>query len=168
MILALDTHYSDEKAKTVGVLFEQWTDESALEVFEDITSNPPEYEPGQFYKRELPCILNLLKKTPIHKLTYLVIDGYVFLNDDTSPGLGAYLYNELEQSVPVIGVAKSNYSGLEHQRTKILRGESDKPLFITSAGIEHHLAASFIASMHGHYRIPTLLKLADQIARGNS
>ena len=46
-------------------------------------------EPGQFYKRELPCILELLKQVnPLPN--YIVIDGYVYLGGDEKPGLGKH------------------------------------------------------------------------------
>ena len=48
------------------------------------------------------------------------------------------------------------------------RGKSQTPLFITAAGIDVHTAASFIQSMHGKFRIPTLLKQVDQLCRSTN
>jgi deoxyribonuclease V len=48
----------------------------------------------------------------------------------------------------------------------IRRGRSTKPLFVSAVGWELENAAAAIAGMHGPYRIPTLLRLADRLARG--
>lgn len=61
MILAVDVHYKDQKALVAGVLFENWDDDYPCEIFMSTVSNIEKYEPGQFYKRELPCILKLLE-----------------------------------------------------------------------------------------------------------
>jgi deoxyribonuclease V len=47
-----------------------------------------------------------------------------------------------------------------------MRGKSKNPLYVTAVGIDQRLAASYIARMHGKYRIPTLLKTADRISKG--
>ena len=62
MILAFDTYYFDNKAKTVCISFRSWPDESPLGMEEEITEGISDYEPGAFFKRELPCILSLLRK----------------------------------------------------------------------------------------------------------
>jgi deoxyinosine 3'endonuclease (endonuclease V) len=59
MILAVDVHYKGQKALVAGVLFENWDDDYPCEIFMSTFSNIEKYEPGQFYKRELPCILRL-------------------------------------------------------------------------------------------------------------
>ena len=50
----------------------------------------------------------------------------------------------------------------------VLRGESLRPLFVSAAGMDHARAAALVQGMHGAYRVPTLLKRADQLARGRS
>lgn len=40
--------------------------------------------------------------------------------------------------------------------------------YITAAGIEPSQAAILIANMHGKYRLPTILKLADSLSRSVS
>ena len=45
------------------------------------------------------------------------------------------------------------------------RGESATPLFITAAGIAAETAAAHVVAMHGPFRIPTLIKRADTLAR---
>lgn len=120
------------------------------------------YVPGQFYRRELPCLLAVLKKSGA-EFSSVVIDGYVWLDAGGVPGLGAHLFEALGKKIPVVGVAKTRFEGAAP--AEITRGSSRQPLFITAAGMELPLAASRIQSMHGPHRIPTLLKRADQLCR---
>jgi len=50
--------------------------------------------------------LKLIKDHSLHP-EFIVIDGYVFTDGISRPGLGFYLYNSLSCKTPVIGVAKS-------------------------------------------------------------
>lgn len=165
MILAVDVQYGRESALVGGVLFERWDSaESHADYLTTINQVAP-YEPGHFYKRELPCILQLLTE---HNLTptYIVIDGYVFLDGTTRPGLGKHLFDALGGAIPVIGVAKRRFKNIP-SNYGVLRGESLTPLYVTSVGIESSDAQTFVRSMNGCYRLPTLLKRVDQLCRGH-
>jgi deoxyribonuclease V len=94
----------------------------------------------------------------------IIIDGYVWLGAQR-PGLGAHLYESLQRRAAVIGVAKTRFVRAEPARM-VLRGRSRSPLYVTAAGMDLAEAASHIRAMHGPYRIPTLLKRADQLSRG--
>ena len=60
MILAIDVAYTENAAQVAGIVFESWTSSSISNHYL-ITIKPiADYESGQFYKRELPCILKLL------------------------------------------------------------------------------------------------------------
>ena len=163
MILAVDVHYTNDSATVAGVTFEHWTDESETGLYLSHLSGIKEYISGQFYKRELPCILKLLEE---HRLfpDIIVIDGFVHLDATSTPGLGLYLFNALNKKVPVIGAAKNPFAGIP-EACKLLRGQSKKPLFITSAGIPLEQAKDGIRRMSGKDRIPVLLKKADQLSR---
>ena len=128
------------------------------------TGVPAAYEPGQFYKRELPCILKLVEENKL-RVDCIVIDGYVFLDGCGKAGLGKHLYDALSGKVPVIGVAKNRFKDIGSEY-EVRRGSSNRPLYITAAGIELDTAKELIRTMHGNYRVPTLLKRADQVARG--
>ena len=65
----------------------------------------------------------------------------------------------------MIGVAKTDYHTISRCKASILRGASRKPLFVTAAGIPLDQAAENIKSMHGQYRIPTLLKELDRLTK---
>lgn len=163
MILAIDVDYrEDNKAVVSGVLFEDWKNQYPQDIVTTSVDNVQAYKSGQFYKRELPCILELLKKIDSN-FQYIIVDGYVFLGEDKK-GLGAYLYEALDKRVPIIGVAKNAFRDIEEE-TYIYRGESKKPLYITSIGLVQENAKEYIQQMHGKYRLPTLLKLVDSSCR---
>jgi deoxyribonuclease V len=161
MIACLDVGYEDTAAHAAGVISMDWAD--AVTVTENVVVIPhvEPYQSGEFFRRELPCLLAVLNVLP--KPETVVIDGYVWLNVAGKPGLGAYLYRELGERVPVIGVAKTKFEGAHAE--EVLRGKSDRPLFVTSVGMEAETAAMCIRSMHGNNRIPTLLKRVDWLCR---
>ncbi len=165
MILAFDTYYFDNKAKTVCLSFEDWNIEYNYNVFTEIIYDVEEYVSGEFYKRELPCILSLLSKIELEKITAIIIDGFVFLNDENKFGLGAYLYEKLDKKIPIIGVAKKDFATIQNNRLELYRGKSKNPLFITSVGIDLVQASQKIREMNGEYRIPTLLKKLDRLTK---
>lgn len=162
MILATDVHYSDSTAVAAGVLFQNWSDAEPQEEYVCKIPSVESYESGSFYKRELPCILTLLQK---YKLTVdcIVIDGYVYLDNHSRPGLGKYLFDALGGTVTVVGVAKSSFPGISTE-SEIVRGKSQNPLYVTSTG-NIDAAKSDILGMHGEFRLPTLLKRVDSLCR---
>lgn len=163
MIFATDVHYQESGAVAAGVMFRKWQDARSEQILTAEVADVAEYVPGEFYQRELPCLLALLdklKKEP----TCIVVDGFVFLDGHTEAGLGKHLYDALNGSVPVIGVAKSAFKDAPPE-TEIYRGESKHPLYVTSVGMSLEEAKAHIAEMHGKFRLPTLLKKADQACR---
>lgn len=166
MIAAIDVAYRADMATAACVLFHYWSDPTpARETVCEITNVAP-YESGRFFLRELPCILaalNTLEQLP----DVIVIDGYVWLSSDQEPGLGGHLYATLEKKPAIVGVAKTRF----HRATaalEITRGESRTPLYITAAGIPLADAASLIQNMHGQFRIPTMIRRADQLCRSGA
>lgn len=165
MKLAVDVGYGEAQALAAGVLFEDWADAKATREIRVMVNKVQPYEPGQFYKRELPCIAELVNALEC-KLDTIVVDGFVWLSNNAEnpkPGLGAYLYDHLNQQVAVIGVAKTNFAG--SGAAQLLRGKSKRSLYITAAGVELVEAIHFINLMHGRHRIPTLLNRVDQLSR---
>lgn len=165
MIAAVDSHYHDHMAKTALIVFESWSSKTFTQTFAEEREIPSQYISGQFYKRELPGILNVLNKVDLAVIQAVVIDGYVFLNDSGQKGLGAYLYDALNQKIAVIGVAKNHFGNVEQLQVEVWRGKSKNPLFVTAAGMELKQAARHITEMAGEYRIPTLLKEVDRLSR---
>ena len=84
MILAIDVDYRQSKAVAAGVLFRDWQAEAPIK---EVTTNCDlvhDYVPGEFYRRELPCLLKLLEQVDLNLKT-IVIDGYVYLGKDRTP-----------------------------------------------------------------------------------
>ena len=160
MIVCVDVDYRPDAVVAACVGFHAWTDPApALELVTRTDAPPAEYEPGRFYARELPHLLGVLALVDPPP-DAIVVDGYAWLAPER-PGLGAHLYNEL--AIPVIGVAKTSFVGA--QAIEVVRGQSARPLFVTAIGIDAQLAADHVRSMDGEFRIPTLLKRVDQLAR---
>ena len=165
MIVAFDTYYFDDKAKTGCISFSDWKNQDNFKINTEILDGIEEYISGQFYKRELPCILSLITKIGLDNIELIIIDGFVYLDDNNKYGLGAYLNKELNEKIPIIGVAKRDFSTINKNRNKVYRGESQNPLFITSVGIDLNVASEKIKEMDGKYRMPTLLKELDKLTR---
>jgi exodeoxyribonuclease-5/deoxyribonuclease V len=98
-------------------------------------------------------------------VTTIIIDGFVYLDDNQKLGLGGHLYLQLQGKIPIIGVAKTNFATLEKNKRQLLRGSSMKPLYITSIGINLDYATELIKNMKGNNRIPTLLKTLDTLTK---
>jgi deoxyribonuclease V len=120
----------------------------------------PPYQPGRFFERELPAIEAVL--AGIDPVDLLIVDGFVQLAPQGTPGLGAYVHNAL--SIPVIGVAKSGFRSATHA-LEVRRGVATRPLYVTAAGIPDTAAAALVAEMAGRYRLPDALRRVDQLSR---
>ncbi|MDC7224994.1 MAG: endonuclease V [Spirochaetales bacterium] len=164
MILAIDVQYDGDTALAGGVLFESWTQEKADKTVLKSLAGIEPYEPGSFYKRELPCLLALVEEVR-DRIDTIVVDGFVTLGKEHNKGLGKHLYQALNGEIVVIGVAKRPFKETP-PNCELHRGLGEKPLYVTAAGIGLEEAKAHIASMHGKFRNPTLLKLADQLCRG--
>lgn len=165
MIAAFDSWYDGAKARTACVLFNDWADEKPVQILSDVIDSTADYEPGAFYKRELPCIQHLLNQLALTETDTIVIDGYVVLNDQGKLGLGGRLYELLNPKIPVIGVAKTHFAGNDLLTRAVFRGKSEKPLYVSAVGINLDDAAACIQKMAGPYRIPAMLKLLDQVSK---
>lgn len=161
MLACIDVDYRPTEAVAACLLFRDFSDPTqARSLIEHLPPAAP-YQPGQFYLRELPCLLHVLRRVP-EPLDIVVIDGYVWLGEQGQPGLGARLHREL--GVPIIGVAKTTFHG-SPDATPVHRGQSQKPLYVSAAGMDRAEAARAIQRMHGPHRIPTLLKRVDRLCR---
>ncbi|MGR8979205.1 MAG: endonuclease V [Gammaproteobacteria bacterium] len=164
MIAAFDVHYpEDGGALAAAVVFENFSDRSPCSIYRKRIASVEDYIPGSFYRRELPCILSLLAeiRETIHTV---IIDGYVRIG--SRPGLGEHLRNSVDFNLQVIGVAKSRFEGSRAE--EVLRGNSRRPLYVTSLGFDAKQAADLVLSMHGKNRIPTLLKAVDKMSRAGA
>lgn len=163
MIAAIDVQYEGSHARVGCITFENWAAALPEREFVLQLDEVQAYQPGEFYKRELPCILAALATLEPPPQT-VVIDGYVWLDDHGRPGLGAHLFEALGGRVAIVGVAKTAFRGSEHA-ARVLRPGSQRPLFVTAAGLSLREAAAHVARMSGAHRIPSLLKHVDRLAR---
>lgn len=160
MLLAFDAHYNDERSRLVAAVFTNWAAPEPAELRSWSSGPAAAYVPGQFYQRELPLILAALKDFNPEEISTIIVDGYVYLNDQGRPGLGGHLYEELGQRIPVVGVAKSYFR--DNNAEAVLRGESSNPLYVTALGMDPVVAAERIRTMAGPYRMPDILAAVDR------
>ena len=161
MLCCVDVDYQPTGVTAAAVGFAVWADTLAtVEVVVRSFEAPQPYEPGAFAKRELPFLLGVLARMP--KLDVILVDAYVWLAPDR-PGLGKLLHDAC--GTPVIGIAKTRFDGAT--ALEVVRGDSARPLFVTAVGFDDTVAAEHVRTMPGEFRIPTLIKRADTLARGN-
>ncbi|WP_408952428.1 endonuclease V [Lysobacter sp. Hz 25] len=162
-VLAVDVHYLEAGARVAGVLFDDWADPQATAAHTLNLDQVEDYAPGEFYRRELPCLLALLGRIEPAPAC-IVVDGYVWLGADRRPGLGAHLWQALDRRCPVVGVAKTRFADTPAE-AEVCRGNSRRPLYVTSAGLDPEAARAAVRAMYGAHRLPELLKRADRLAR---
>jgi len=61
VIACTDVHYVDDHAAAACLLFPAWTDSVPARQFRIEMPEASPYVPGQFYLRELPCLLAVLR-----------------------------------------------------------------------------------------------------------
>src|SRR5579885_3061597 len=159
LLACVDVDYRDTEAVAAGLWFRGWTATAAQCQAVAFFAKAAEYEPGQFYRRELPCLLGVLERGP--RADVVLIDGYVWLGEGKA-GLGAHLHAAIGGAV--VGVAKTWFAGATNV-VKVCRGSSRSPLFVSAVGMPVDEAAAQVKAMHGPYRVPTLLKQVDALAR---
>ena len=164
--LAVDTYYSSGKAYTVGVVFSSWSQKYPDQIISTESEIEEDYIPGEFYKRELPCIMNLISEAiNLQYFDTIIVDGFVMLPGDKK-GLGAKLWDLVKDKFPhlsIIGVAKSPFDGCQSCSIPVLRGKATNPLWVNSIGnLDSSDSAGLIHDMAGKYRIPDLLKILDK------
>ena len=163
MKLAVDVYYDKDRALVAGMVFDDRADGSQRSSHASFVDHVSEYIPGQFYRRELPCILRLLDE---HALApeYILIDGYVYLDGHSRPGLGKYLYDVLQHKVKIIGIARNPSMSITREY-EVYRGRSRRPLYVTCAGEQLSVCKRRVETMSGAHRHPALLKQVDQLSR---
>ena len=164
---AIDVDYREQGAVVAAVVFESI--DAATPAHEQVVVVTPvaPYEPGAFYKRELPCALAVLEALSAggRHIGVVIVDGDVWLGPGVF-GLGAHLWTErrrLHDNAVVIGVAKTPWHD-RRAHVAVTRGGA-RPLWVTAAGCDVDTAAHAVAAMHGPFRLPTLLKHVDRLAR---
>ena len=166
-IAFLDVAYKGTGARAACVVVDAWEAAAPSATYADDIEAVEPYEAGSFFRRELPCLVSVLRLLPVLP-TVLVIDGYVWLSSLDRPGLGARLYEAVGRATPVVGIAKTAFAGVDHCAAvvPVLRGTSRRPLFVTAVGMDPAVAAQCVRQMVGKHRIPEILCITDQLSRG--
>jgi deoxyribonuclease V len=164
MFAAVDVHYPPSGGARAALVLAPDSAFSAIvcekTVFIDQVAD---YQPGEFYRRELPPIRAVL--AGVDDLDLLIIDGYVTLDPGGRPGLGAYAHEEF--GVSVIGGAKTRFVSAVHA-IPVRRGTAKRPLYVTAVGVPPAAAADLVRTMTGRFRLPDALRRVDALARGTA
>lgn len=166
MKLIVAVHFDDAQATSAtaaAVAFEAWDVAEATRIYLSHIAHVEPAVRGALDLRELPCVMQLLRE---HKLEpeLILIDGFVHLDADETPGLGQHIFHALGGSVPIVGVSKKRLPGLTAQ-FEVMREEETQPLLVTCAGIDIGAAKARLRTMHGRKRVPTLMKLVARLAK---
>lgn len=167
--LILDVFYFEKDNQTfanvAGIRFRGGKDFEIYSEHTMIVENVAPYESGQFYKREMPCLLALIEKINQTKLPYqvIIIDGFVHLADDKA-GLGKHLYDNLSDKKPIIGIAKNPFYGIDDSHA-VYRGTSKHPLYVTTQDFELPIAKDWVKNLQGHFRLPDIVNQVDKLSR---
>ncbi|WP_201607265.1 endonuclease V [Psychrobacter immobilis] len=169
IFLILDVHYQTDvvqkldSAKVAGIRFQGIEINEILSEHTVNVNNVAPYESGQFYKREMPCLLALINQIK-EPFDVIIIDGYVFLDSVGKAGLGKYLYDNLANKKPIIGIAKNHFYDITEDYA-VWRGISKRPLYVTSIGINITTAKEMVSKMEGEHRIPKMAADVDKLGR---
>jgi deoxyribonuclease V len=164
VIAILDAAYGDGASAAACVVAAAWESSTALGEYTHRDGPAADYQPGEFYRREMPLLLSVLNMLP-RKPEIIIIDGYVWLGVEERKGLGAHLFEALGGASAVVGIAKTKFEGASYWAAEVRRGSSESPLFVTSAGMPMIEATAAVKRMHGAHRIPELVGRVDQLAR---
>lgn len=164
MKLAVDVHFDGEGAVAAAVAFDEWDAPEASRTYTSRIAHVEKAARGELDLRELPCLLQLLSEHALEP-ELILIDGFVHLDAQETPGLGRHLYQALGGRTAVIGVSKTSRPELPAQ-FEVAREEEARPVIVTCVGIDLGAAKARLRAMHGKRRVPTLLKRVARIAKG--
>ena len=74
MFACVDVGYHAAGARAAAVTFDQWEDADPSGEYSLDIASVEAYVPGQFYRRELPCLMAVLQQLPNRPET-IVVDG---------------------------------------------------------------------------------------------
>ena len=164
MKFAVAVHHDAEGACAAAVAFEDWDAPEPVRRYTSRIAHVERLAPGQLDLRALPCILQLLREHALEP-ELIVIDGFVHLDANETPGLGRHLHHALGGRTAVIGVSKTSRSDMPAQ-FEVAREAETRPLIVTCIGIDLGAAKARLHTMHCRKRVPTLLKLVARLAKG--
>ena len=166
MKLVMDVHLQGDTARVAAVAFDDWAAFEGTKNYSLDIGHVEKPAKGELDLRALPWLVQLLDA---HRLQpeVIVFDGFVHLDAQETPALGQRLYDALGGRTAVIGASKAGMKDAPAQ-FEVYREDETPPLIITCAGIDLGAAKARIRMMHGKKRMPTLMKLAARVAKGNA
>ncbi len=165
MKLVMDFQIQGDTARVAAVAFDHWGAFEGTKNYSLRIEHVEKPAKGELDLRALPWLVQLLDANRLQP-ELIVLDGFVHLDAQETPGLGRRLHDTLGGRTPVIGVSKTGFKDTPEQ-FEVHREEETAPLVVTCAGIDLGAAKARVRMMHGRKRVPTLLKLAARIAKGS-
>ena len=166
MKLVMAIHLQGDGARVAAVAFDDWAAPEGTKNYALQIAHVEKPAKGELDLRALPWLVQLINDNGLQPEA-IVFDGLVHLDAQETPALGRRLHDTLGGRTAVIGVAKSGFRDAPAQ-FEVHREEETAPLIVTCAGIDLGAAKARIRAMHGKKRVPTLMKLAARIAKGNA
>ena len=163
MKLVVVVQFDGTQATAAAAAFDAWDAAEATKTYVSRIAHVEKAVRGELDLRELPCVMQLLREHSLEP-ELILLDGFVHLDADETPGLGQHLYQALGCQVPIVGASKKSLPGLSGQ-FEVMREEEAQPLFVTCAGIDIGAAKARLRAMHGRKRVPTLMKLVARLAK---
>jgi deoxyribonuclease V len=168
MKLVMDVHLQGDIALVAAVAFDDWAAFEGTKNYSLRIEHVEKPAKGELDLRELPWLVQLINANGLQP-EVIVLDGFVHLDAQETPGLGRRLHDTLGGRTAVIGVSKTVFKGTDTPDQFCIFREDETPaLVITSAGIDLGAAKARVRMMHGRKRVPTLMKLAARVAKGNA
>lgn len=179
MILITDVCYDEQNnsAHIGGITFSDWTSDDVIDKFEiDKTGIDAEYIPGEFYKREMPCLIKLWNSIPedVKKnISTVIVDGFYDIWD-CRPGMGHHFKDWLSENgysnIEVVGIAKTkcretNKFTLPVYRTKESKESKWRGAIWVNGSNKNEDYVKRVMSMAGKFRIPSIVKKVDHVSR---
>ena len=167
MKLVMDVHFEGDTARVGAVAFDDWAAAEGTRNYSLAVPHVEKAARGELDLRALPWLIQVLEANGLQP-EVIVLDGFVHLDAQDTPGLGRRLHDALGGRSAVIGVSKSVFKGSDTpDQFCVFREDETPPLVITCAGIDLGAAKARVRMMHGRKRVPTLVKLAARIAKGS-
>ena len=163
MKLIVTVLFDGTQAMVAAVAFDAWDAAEATKTYGSRIAQVEKPVRGELDLREVHCVMQLLREHSLEP-ELIVLDGFVHLDADETPGLGQHLFQALGGRVPVVGVSKTRLPGLTGQ-FEVMREDETPPLLVTCAGIDIGAAKARLRAMHGRKRVPTLMKLVARLAK---
>ncbi len=161
----VDVSYAEHHAAAAAVITWSQAPHETAKTYIVFVAKACRYIPGNFYRREMPCILKVLEEAR-EPIDTVFVDAYARLPDGR-PGLGARLFSALGGKIPVIGIAKNHFITAESRDVvkRVFRGKSERPLYVSVEGIGLECAAKLVSGLPGPYRIPYPMKAAHRLSK---